>query len=196
MKPILVLYATRQGQTRRISQHVVAAAQARGLSAQAVDAAQLPVGFSLDNFSAAILSASVHCGRHEKEMLDFVKRHKAGLEHLPTVFLSVSLSEAGAEDAGAPPERRGQAAADVQRIIDAFLAETGWHPQKIRAVAGALLYTKYNRLLRFVMKRIAAQAGGSTDASRDHDYTDWAALDRLVDEVAQALDENISTTAR
>ena len=116
-------------------------------------------------------------------MIDFVKRHKAGLEHLPTVFVSVSLSEAGAEDPAAPPERRGQAAADVQKMIDAFLAETGWHPNKIQAVAGAPLYTKYNRLLRFVMKRIAARAGGTTDTSQDHEYTDWAALDRLIDEL-------------
>jgi menaquinone-dependent protoporphyrinogen oxidase len=187
MTPILLLFATREGQTRHIAQHLAAAAPARGLSAQVVDAAQLPVGFSLDNYSAAILSASVHCGRHEKEMIDFVKRHKAGLEHLPTVFLSVSLSEVGAEDAAAPPERRGHAAADVQRMIDAFLAETGWHPEKIQAVAGALRYTKYNRLLRFVMKRIAARAGGSTDTSQDHEYTDWAALDRLIDELQEAL---------
>jgi menaquinone-dependent protoporphyrinogen IX oxidase len=37
------------------------------------------------------------------------------------------------------------------------------------------------------MKQIAARAGGSTDTSRDHVYTDWAALDRLVDEFASAL---------
>jgi menaquinone-dependent protoporphyrinogen oxidase len=58
-------------------------------------------------------------------------------------------------------ERRAQAAADVERWIDAFLAETGWHPAKIKAVAGALLYSKYNFLLRFVMKRISRQAGSS-----------------------------------
>jgi menaquinone-dependent protoporphyrinogen oxidase len=196
MKPILVLYATREGQTRRIAEYLAAAAQARGLYAHAADASQVPDGFSLDNYSAAILSASVHRGRHEKEMLDFIKLYKTELELLPTVFLSISLSEAGAEDAAAPPERRGQAAADVQKMIDAFVAETGWHPDKIQAVAGALRYTKYNRLLRFVMKRIAARAGGSTDISRDHEYTDWAALDRVMDELAQALDENISTTAR
>jgi menaquinone-dependent protoporphyrinogen oxidase len=33
------------------------------------------------------------------------------------------------------------------------------------------------------MKRIARASGGSTDTSRDHEYTDWEALDRLVDEL-------------
>ncbi len=29
---------------------------------------------------------------------------------------------------------------------------------------------------RMLMKRIAAQAGGDTDTSRDHEYTDWKDL--------------------
>ncbi len=44
-------------------------------------------------------------------------------------------------------------------------------------VAGALLYTKYNLLMRWIMKRIAAKAGGATDTSRDYDYTDWTDLE-------------------
>ena len=43
-----------------------------------------------------------------------------------------------------------------------------------------LLYTQYNVLIRFVMKRIAKHAGGATDTSRDHEYTDWVALDQFV----------------
>ncbi len=95
----------------------------------------------------------------------------------------MSLSEAGAEDASATPEHRALAAADVQKMIDAFLKETGWHPSKVHGVAGALSYTKYNCLIRFVMKRIAKAQGASTDTSRDHELTDWEALDHIVDEV-------------
>jgi hypothetical protein len=95
----------------------------------------------------------------------------------------VSLSEAGAEDEDAPPERRKQAADDARRMIDAFLEETKWHPSRIKAVAGALMYSKYNFLVRLVMKRIARAAGGDTDTSRDYDYTNWADLDSLVEEL-------------
>ena len=116
-------------------------------------------------------------------MVDFVKCHRAELERIPAVFLSVSLSEAGAENPAAPPERRAQSAADVRKMIDSFLTETGWHPSKVRAAAGALMYSKYNFLIRFVMKRIARAQGATTDTSRDHEFTDWEALDRLVDEI-------------
>ena len=68
-------------------------------------------------------------------------------------------------------------------MIDAFLHETGWHPSKVRGVAGALSYTKDNFLIRFVMKRIAKAQGVSTDTSRDHELTDWEALDHIVNEL-------------
>jgi menaquinone-dependent protoporphyrinogen oxidase len=188
-KPILVLYATREGQTRRIAEHLAATIRARDLSAEVVDARQVPPGFSVGAYEAAILTASVHLGKHEPEMVEFVKRHRAELERTPAAFLSISLSEAGAEDPAAPPERRAQSAADVERMIQEFLSETAWHPSHIHAVAGALLYTKYNFLVRFVMKIIAKRAGGSTDTSHDHEYTDWAALDRFVQELIPAASE-------
>jgi menaquinone-dependent protoporphyrinogen oxidase len=184
MKPVLVLYATREGHTRRIAEHIAATVRARGHDAQVVDAAHVPAGFSLDAYAAAVIAASVHAGQHEKEIVEFVNLHRAELEHIPAVFLSVSLSEAGVEDPASTPERRAQAAADVQRMIDAFLKATGWHPSKVRAVAGALSYSKYNFLVRFVMKRIAKAQGASTDTSRDHELTDWAALDHIVDELS------------
>lgn len=182
MQPILILYATREGQTRRIAEHLAATVRSRGSAAEVMDAAQIPAGFALEAYSAAMVCASVHVGKHEAEIARFVKQHRADLERMPTAFLSVSLSEAGAEDSAAPPERRARSAADTKRMMDGFLKETGWHPSKIRAVAGALMYTKYNFLIRLVMKRIARSQGASTDTSRDHEYTDWEALDRLVDE--------------
>jgi menaquinone-dependent protoporphyrinogen oxidase len=183
MKPYLVLYATREGHTQRIGQHLTQALAKRGLPSALVEAGHLPEAFRLSDYQAAIVAGSVHLGKHEAELVRFVKAHREQLELMPTVFLSVSLSEAGAEDANAPLERRAAAAAETQKVIDAFLKATQWHPAKIKAVAGALVYTKYNFLLRLVMKQIARQAGADTDTSRDYDYTDWAALDSLLDEL-------------
>ena len=90
-------------------------------------------------------------------------------------------------DASAPAERRERAALDVTTIIQSFLAETNWRPARIKALAGALLYTKYNVLLRLVMKHIARQAGQDTDTSRDREFTDWAGLDDFIEEFIQHL---------
>ncbi|MGA7238204.1 MAG: flavodoxin domain-containing protein [Bryobacteraceae bacterium] len=183
----LVIYATREGQAKRIAEHVAASMGHRGLAVDLIDAAQIPSSFSLAGYSAAVLIASVHLGRHEPEMTSFVKFHVAELEQIPAAFLSVSLSEAGAEDASAPAERRERAASDVNAMIQSFLAETNWRPAKTKALAGALLYTKYNVLLRLVMKHIARQARQDTDTSRDRAYTDWAGLDDFIEEFIQHL---------
>ena len=120
-------------------------------------------------------------------MAKFVKRHLADLQEMPTAFLSVSLAEASVEDANTRPEYRAEAEAHVKKATAAFLAETGWVPSLISAAAGALVYTKYNFLTRFIMKRIARKTGRPTDTTRDYEYTDWSRLDRLAEEFARSV---------
>ena len=55
-------------------------------------------------------------------------------------------------------------------------------------VAGALRYTHYNWLKRWMMKRIVTKAGGNTDTSRDYEYTDWAAVRAFADEFRRAAE--------
>lgn len=183
---VLILFATREGQTDRIAQRLAVTLRGRGVVAEVVNVGEIYPGFLLTRYSAVIAAASVHRSRHEPEMVEFVKRHLPALEKIPSVFLSVSLSQAGAEDANAPPDRRARAAADAMRMIDQFLAETGWIPGKVKAVAGALAYSQYNFVMRFIMKRIARKSGSDTDTSRDYEYTDWTALDRLAEDLVTA----------
>ena len=100
------------------------------------------------------------------------------------MFLSVSLSAAGAVDEGATAARRESAAANVQKMIDRFVADTGFRPTIQHAVAGALLYRQYGVLVRLMMRFISTIVGASTDTSRDHEYTDWSAVDRFAAEIA------------
>jgi menaquinone-dependent protoporphyrinogen oxidase len=150
-------------------------------------AARAQPAVKLGQYAAAVVASSVHAGRHESEMVRFVKEHIADLENLPSAFLSVTLSEAGAERPDATPEAHAKFVADVQKVISRFFEDTGWHPKRVKLVAGALLYTKYNFLVRFVMKRIAKAAGASTDTSRDYEYTDWVGLDQFVAELADGI---------
>lgn len=192
MKPILVLYATRSGHARRIAEHVSAKLSSQQLSSELVNAAEIQNEFSLSQYSAAIVAASVHSGKHEGEIKTFVERHLAELQGMQTVFISISLSAAGAEGTFGPPGMRTKARADVERVIGTFLAETGWHPSKTKAVAGALLYSRYNFILRLIMRHVARQTGAPTDSSRDYEFTDWAGLERLVDEFIPSLEPSVS----
>jgi menaquinone-dependent protoporphyrinogen oxidase len=41
-------------------------------------------------------------------------------------------------------------------------------------------------MLRWYMKRASRRHGGSTDTSRDHEYTDWAQVERFASDILAA----------
>jgi menaquinone-dependent protoporphyrinogen oxidase len=57
-------------------------------------------------------------------------------------------------------------------------------------VAGAVLYTQYPWLKKWMMKRIVGKAGGGTDTTRDYEYTDWNDLRRFANEFVGQLETN------
>ena len=187
MRRILVLYATREGHTRRIAGYLAAALQSRGFLPHVVDAARLPAKLSIADYCGVILAASIHRQTHESEMTQFVKQRLHELNSVPSTFLSVSLSQAGAQNRAASSERSLKSAQDVQRMIEQFIADTGWRPVMTKAIAGALTYSKYNFLLRRIMKRISRKKGGDTDTSKDYEYTDWKGLDDFVKDFTTSI---------
>lgn len=179
MKPALVLYATRHGHAARVAEHVADRLRQAGQPTEVLDVRKI-ASLDLASHSEVILVASVHSGKHEPEMVAFAKRHRQALDGLPTAFVSISLTEATAEAVASSAEKRAEARKQVDDVMDAFFEETGWHPQRAKAIAGALPYSKYNFVLRFVIKQIAKKSVGDTDTSHDYEYTDWPELDRFI----------------
>jgi len=185
MAALTVLYATREGQTRRIAERIAAALRDAGHAVDLFDVVRgVPADFRVERYAAAVVAASIHVGKHPREMLAFVREHRAELARIPTLFLSVSLSAAGAADATATAKRRESAAANRDAMIERFLRESGFRPTIVHPVAGALLYRQYGLLVRAMMRFISSIVGASTDTSRDHEYTDWQAVDGYAKEFA------------
>jgi menaquinone-dependent protoporphyrinogen oxidase len=184
---VAIFYATREGQTHRIAEHIATGLRAHSVEADVFNVRQLHAPLDWSSYSTACVAASVHIGHHEPEMITFVKNHRHDLERLSAAFLSVTLSEAGAEDHTQPPERRQQSAADAHRMVEVFVEDSGWRPAHALCVAGALKYSQYNFFIKLVMKHIARKAGAPTDTSRDYEFTDWWALDRFVEEVVREI---------
>jgi menaquinone-dependent protoporphyrinogen oxidase len=185
-KPVVVLYGTYTNHTRLIAERVAADLDECGFPVEIHNVRGLQ-SFNLDSYAAAVLAAPVHMGKHEKAMVRFVKAHRAALECLPAAFISVSMSEAGAERRNETPEKHAQFVADVNMMLERFFVETGWRPTAAIPVAGAISYSHYNFLVRFVMKQIAKREGGGTDTSEDYEYTDWDALDAFANEFARKI---------
>jgi len=190
----VVFYATREGQTRRIAEHIASGLRAHQVEVDLHNVKTASPSIDWSSYGWACVAASVHAGHHEPEMIAFVRAHRQALERLGAAFLSVTLSEAGAQDVRAPKNQRERSAADAQRMIDVFVQETGWRPDRVLPVAGALAYSQYNFIIRWVMKRIARKAGAPTDTSRDYEFTDWRTLDRFITDAALGAAMRTGTT--
>lgn len=170
MVKILIAYDTTEGQTRKVAQHVADAIARSGREVELIDIRRPPTGFTVDEYDAIVIGASIHLGKHSRQLAQFVGRHIARLNAVPSGFFSVSLSAAGSEK-----ER-----ADASRFVDEFLSQSGWSPAIKATCAGGLRYREYNFLKRWMMKKIARSGGKDTDTSKNYEYTDWNAVDQFV----------------
>jgi menaquinone-dependent protoporphyrinogen oxidase len=172
VKPrILVLYATREGQTEKVAERIEERLTALGAEVRRVNARRKTDTACLDltAFDLLVLGASMHAGGIESELVAYVHDHaetiRAGLRSFFLVLLSAATAD---------PVLRARSLADAH---DKLARQLSVPFDDVEAIAGALRYSQYPRPLRWLMRRIAAQAGGDTDTSRDYEYTDWDQVD-------------------
>ncbi|MGE5336711.1 MAG: flavodoxin domain-containing protein [Gemmatimonadota bacterium] len=177
MKPILVVYGTTEGQTRKIAEFIAERLRQAGKAVDLVDSTSPAAAQVAPIYAGAFVGGSLHQGRHQAPLAHFVKGNAAWLNTIPSAFFSVSLSMASQDE-----EWR----AEAKQLADQFLSDTGLKAGMVRLVAGALKYTEYDFFRRWMMKAIAKKAGGSTDTSHDTEYTDWNDVARFVDEFLAA----------
>ena len=177
MSRILVVYGTAYGQTQRIARRIVDRLADQGHTVSMYKGDNLPAHLPLEDFDAFMLAASVIRGRHQRYIHDFARQNAMRLNGAPSAFVSVSGAAAGSPD-------------QARECVEQFFRQTGWHPAIWDTFAGAMAYTQYGLVLRCIMKRISRRQGGQTDTSRDHEMTDWAAVDRFARRLAEALNTN------
>lgn len=179
MKPILVAYGTTEGHTRKIAEFMADRLRSRGRTVDVVDTTTPAAEQIQPIYAGAFIGGSLHQHKHQSSLAHFIKANLGWLDTIPVAFFSVSLSMAGQD-----PEAR----AEAKQLAEAFLEETGLRPGMTRLIAGALKYTQYDFFKRYIMRQIAKDAGGDTDTSRDHEYTDWNDVARFVDEYIAATE--------
>jgi menaquinone-dependent protoporphyrinogen oxidase len=177
MLKVLIAYGTSEGQTARIADYLADLIREQGHEAFQVDIKRSGTP-EPGGYDAVIVGASVHMGKHQNCVRDFVRKHRAALERLPSAFFSVSL---------AAHDDTEEARHEVEGSIEKFVQQTGWRPRKVGLFAGALLYTRYGLFTRWIMKKIARGKGSpDTDTSRDYVYTDWDSVKRFAEEFLEA----------
>jgi menaquinone-dependent protoporphyrinogen oxidase len=176
MAKILVMFGTTDGHTAKVADALASRLRRDRHDVDVVNAAYAQPDPSV--YDAVIVAASVRAGRYQREIVHWVLKNFRKLNAMPTAFISVCLGVLQHE----PKVDR-----ELQTIVAAFLRSTSWQPLETKVVAGALKYTRYNFVERWLMKRIVRKAGGDTDTSRDYEYTDWADLQLFADRFSARL---------
>jgi menaquinone-dependent protoporphyrinogen oxidase len=176
MAKVLISYGTTEGQTAKIAAVIAELMRDKGHNAEVVDIASLSDP-QLDGYDAVIFGASIHMGRHDKRILEFVRKNRSTLARLPSAFFSVSLAAHGDTQ-------------EAEGYLEQFAEESGWRPDKTALFGGALLYTHYGFIKRHMMKKIVRGKPGhlGIDTSRDYVYTEWDAVRGFADHFADQLE--------
>ena len=177
---ILALYGSRFGQAKAVLGRIVRALGDAGHSVTVVDLRMPPPAMAVEDYDAVVVAASIIMGRHESYVRRWVKANAVALAELPGAFVSVN---------GTSPESAPEWRDAAGRYLAQFLTQTGWRPRWTATFSGALRYSRYGPVTRWIMKRIAKKEGGPTDTSRDYEFTDWEAVDRFATLLAESFEQ-------
>jgi menaquinone-dependent protoporphyrinogen oxidase len=180
MRRVLVAYTSLEGQTELIAHHVARKFEDKGFLVRLIDILADRTEAGADDCEAAVIAGSVHRGSFDAELSGFIMRHGPALRTVPSAFLPVSLSAAS--------DDRSERAA-VDEIARRFVAESGWAPECILHVAGAVHDREMNFLERQILHAIVDSKGVARHPSGSTEFTDWRELDAFLADFAKRIPE-------
>jgi protoporphyrinogen oxidase (EC 1.3.3.4) len=173
---VLILFSTRDGQTREI-----AASLASELKDQALDVDMVNMHraetIAWQDYDGVVIGASIRYGRFHSSLDNFVKKHQQALKQLPGAFYSVNL-------VARKPEK---CSPQTNSYTRKFLLNSPWQPDRCAVFAGALRYPRYKWYDRIMIRLIMKMTGGETDTSKEVVYTDWQQVANFAHEIAQLV---------
>ena len=153
----LILYSTRDGQTKKIANYIA------GIIHENVDVKSITDMYELANYDRIIIGASIRSGHFNKALYKTLEKHTALLNQKTTAFFGVNLT-------ARKPEK---STPETNVYVRKFLQRITWKPTMSAVFAGALFYPRYNFFDRIMIQLIMRITGGETDPTKEIEYTDW-----------------------
>ncbi|MCU7785524.1 menaquinone-dependent protoporphyrinogen IX dehydrogenase [Lelliottia amnigena] len=169
----LILFSTRDGQTREIASYLASELKEQGIYADVVNLNRTEE-IVWQDYDRVVIGASIRYGHFHPAVDRFVKKHAATLNAMPSAFYSVNLVARKAE------KRTPQTNSYTRK----FLLSSPWQPKLCAVFAGALRYPRYRWLDRFMIRLIMKMTGGETDTTKEVVYTDWQQVASFAREIA------------
>ncbi|EED0280508.1 menaquinone-dependent protoporphyrinogen IX dehydrogenase [Escherichia coli] len=174
----LILFSTRDGQTREIASYLASELKELGIQADVANVHRIEEP-QWENYDRVVIGASIRYGHYHSAFQEFVKKHATRLNSMPSAFYSVNL-------VARKPEKRTPQTNSYARK---FLMNSQWHPDRCAVIAGALRYPRYRWYDRFMIKLIMKMSGGETDTRKEVVYTDWEQVANFAREIAHLTDK-------
>lgn len=169
---LLIVEATRYGQTAKIARRIAEVARGEGIAADVVPVTAPVIAFK--TYDAVLIAAPVFFGHHRRKAERFIRRHLAALGLLRNGLVSVSNAAGG-----------NRAAAE--EYVHDLVRRTGWLPGTFTTVAGADSFTKQGWLVRKIVLREAKNHGRDEDGKRDYEFTNWDEVERFAREFVRTI---------
>jgi len=169
---ILIVYGSLEGQTEKIAERIAGILRLQCHQCIPLSSEHLRDDFQVRQFDAAIVGGSVQLGKFPSALTAFVTTHRDWLNETPSAFFTVCMGI----HSKLPKSRQ-----HAVQYGEHFLDQTGWHPELTETFAGAVKYTQYGFITRYIMKMISKHEGSSTDTTHDHEYTDWTKVVRFAE---------------
>lgn len=170
----LILFSTRDGQTREIAFYLASELKEQGVYADVVNLNRTEE-IQWADYDRVVIGASIRYGHFHPALDRFVKKHLDTLKSLPGAFYSVNL-------VARKPEKRTPQTNSYTRK---FLLNSPWQPELCAVFAGALRYPRYSWYDRVMIRLIMKMTGGETDTRKEVVYTDWPQVASFAREIAQ-----------
>ena len=172
---IAIYYATRDGQSRRIAEHIYRRLDDGQLLPGPRDLLlDLPTPAELAQARLIVLIAAVRYGKHLPELERFLSAYCALPSPPPLALASVNLSA----------RKPGKTTSSGNPYLRKTIARHRLAPAAAVAFAGRLDYRRYSWRDRLIIRFIMLLTGGPTDPDTCIEYTSWSAVDEFADQIA------------
>ena len=168
---ILLIYASVDGQTKKIATYITTQLEEKGQKVLLCDIEDFKN--DLSQFDKIVIGSSIRYGVHHRAIIDFINQNKESLDKHTTAFFSVNL-------VARKPEKNQP---DTNPYVIKFFKEITWIPTFVEVFAGKLAYKKYPFFDRIMIQLIMWMTKGPTDSNTKIEYTDWKRVSGFTDKI-------------
>ena len=166
----LIIYSTTDGQTTRICNKLIEKNFNNDVKLCSIDEA---IREDLKKYKKIIIGASIRYGKHNPDVLNFVKKNINVLNKLKTAFFSVNVVA----------RKKGKNTPSTNPYVIKFIKQTDWKPTYVGVFAGKVDYPSYRFFDKYIIKFIMWLTKGPTDVSKSYEFTNWSEVEKFGEKI-------------